>query len=423
MHSRNYLLIMSALAACAVLSQGCSQASGQGPERIPVYEVQDLQGNPVSLEDLRGRPALVNVWATWCEPCREEIPYLQSLHEEYSARGLQIVGASVDSAGETGRVASFADSMGVTYAIWRDPAEKATFGFQMLGLPETILLDGDGAVLHQWRGAIEPGRDVEIRIEGALGMEGSGPPEEYGIETVGLGIAFAAGILSFLSPCVLPLIPTYATFIAGTSVKEIAGSAPGRPASRIPVLSRGVLFVIGFSVVFITLGVVVSYLGSVFADVTAWIERIGGAIIILFGLHLLGVLKIRQLNYQRTLDMSNRSATNTGTLLVGMAFGAGWTPCIGPILAGILTIAAASTTVYDGAVLLSVYSAGLAIPFVLSALAINQFLVFFRSIRRWMGWIERVSGALLIGIGILLLTGSLTALSNMFGNTLTLESG
>jgi len=421
MHSKNCLLMVSALVACSVLSQGHSPAFGQGPERIPVYEVQDLQGNPVSLEDLRGRPALVNVWATWCEPCREEIPYLQSLHEEYSPRGLQIVGASIDSAGETDRVVSFADSMGVTYAIWRDPAEKATFGFQMLGLPETVLLDEDGAVLHQWRGAVEPGRDVEIRIEGALGMEGPGSPEAYEIGTIGLGIAFAAGILSFLSPCVLPLIPTYATFIAGTSVKEIAGPGPGRPASRILVFSRGVLFVIGFSVIFITLGVAVSYLGSVFADVTAWIERIGGAIIVLFGLHLLGILKIRQLNYQKTLDVSGRSATNTGTLLVGMAFGAGWTPCIGPILAGILTIAATSTTVYDGAVLLSVYSAGLAVPFVLSALAINQFLVFFRSIRRWMGWIERVSGALLIGIGILLLTGSLTALSGMFGSTLTLD--
>ena len=174
------------------------------------------------------------------------------------------------------------------------------------------------------------------------------------------------------------------------------------------------MFVLGFTIVFVTLGVTVSYASSFFVDATTWIERIGGIIIIAFGLHLLGILNIKRLNQQKSFDFSKRSTKNVGSILVGMAFGAGWTPCIGPILAGILTIAATSSTISDGALLLGAYSTGLAIPFILSALAIDQFLIFFKKIKKWIGWIERVSGIMLIGIGVLLLTGSLTMINSMF---------
>lgn len=396
--------------------------------RIPKYEVFDLEGNPVSLKDLEGNPVLINVWATWCEPCRRELPYLQSLHEKYSENGLIIVGTSIDTAGKDEQVKSFSETMGMTYTVWRDSSDKATFAFRMMGVPETVLLASDGSILHQWKGPIEPGMDVEPRIENALGITSDLELESLAsIQNVGLAIAFSAGLLSFLSPCILPLIPAYTSFITGMSLKELSsksstvtnsGNTQSKFKIKTTVLGRGSMFVLGFTIVFVTLGVTVSYASSFFVDATTWIERIGGIIIIAFGLHLLGILNIKRLNQQKSFDFSKRSTKNVGSILVGMAFGAGWTPCIGPILAGILTIAATSSTISEGALLLGAYSTGLAIPFILSALAIDQFLIFFQKIKKWIGWIERISGIMLIGIGILLLTGSLTVINSIFSDSL-----
>ena len=400
---------------------------------MPTYEARDVNGNPVSLDDLSGSPVLVNVWATWCEPCRRELPYLQSLHEAYSSDGLRVVGASIDAADDSLLVKNFASNMGMTYDIWLDPNDKATFAFRMIGVPETVLLDPDGAVIKQWRGPIEPGMGVETLIEDALGIRPEQPGDTslviaHGIrqaEPAELVLAFSAGLLSFLSPCVLPLIPAYATFITGMSLREISvrrtdsGSLSKQSMNiRTAVLTRGLLFVLGFSAVFVSLGVAVSYVSSLF-DLAVWIERIGGVVIIVFGLHLLGLLKIKSLYKQKSLDLSKRSTGNVGSLLVGMGFGAGWTPCIGPILAGILTVAAASSSVSAGAVLLTTYAAGLAVPFILSALAMDRFMAFLHVARRWMGWFERITGIVLIGMGVLLLTGSLSALAAIFGESLT----
>ncbi|ABK76700.1 cytochrome c biogenesis protein [Cenarchaeum symbiosum A] len=381
---------------------------------------------------------MINVWATWCEPCRRELPYLQSLHEQYSDDGLVMIGTSIDTSGKDRQVANYAREVGMTYEIWRDINDKATFAFRMIGVPETVLLDADGSIIQQWKGPIEPGMGVEETIEAALGIAPAGVIESGSVgiseaEVIGLAVAFSAGLLSFLSPCVLPLVPAYATFITGMSLKELSsgrtntgGGAQSRLRVRTVALTRGSLFVLGFSVVFVSLGIAVSYVSSLF-DAAMWIERIGGIAIIIFGLHLLGVFRIRRLNMEKRFDLSGRSTRNAGSFLVGMGFGAGWTPCIGPILAGILTLAATSSGAGSGALLLTVYSAGLAIPFILSALAINQFLVFFKRIRKWMGWIERASGILLIGIGALLLTGSLSALTAAFNDTLvpgmTVDSG
>ena len=180
------------------------------------------------------------------------------------------------------------------------------------------------------------------------------------------------------------------------------------------LFSKGLLFVLGFSIIFVILGSAVSYAGTMFDEATLWIERIGGIVLIAFGLHLIGILK---LNMQKSMNFQNRSTKNIGSLFVGMAFGAGWTPCIGPILAGILTMAATSSSWGAGTSLLIAYSAGLAIPFIISALAIDRFMTFFNKIKRWIGWIERGSGILLIGIGGLLLTGSLSVLASYFPNT------
>ncbi len=264
------------------------------------------------------------------------------------------------------------------------------------------------------------------------------------MDQINIGIAFAAGLLSFLSPCVLPLIPAYATFITGMSLKdlsniqnsgnsitpsnekitesadgheELVGSTGSKLKIQTMVLTKGLLFVLGFSIIFVILGSAVSYAGTMFDEATLWIERIGGIVLIAFGLHLIGILKLNKLNMQKSINFQNRSTKNIGSLFVGMAFGAGWTPCIGPILAAILTMAATSSSWGAGTSLLIAYSAGLAIPFIISALAIDRFISFFNKIKRWIGWIERASGILLIGIGGLLLTGSLAVLASYFPNS------
>ena len=160
------------------------------------------------------------------------------------------------------------------------------------------------------------------------------------------------------------------------------------------------------------LGTTVSFMGNLFFDSIQWIERIGGVVLIVLGLHMIGLFKIPKLEKQMRFDMGKRNSGKFGPLVVGMAFGAGWTPCIGPILAGILTIAASSSSVITGASLLGVYSLGLAIPFLISAIAIDRFLVFFTRIKSKMVWIEKISGGLFVIFGIVLLTGSLVYLNN-----------
>ena len=200
------------------------------------------------------------------------------------------------------------------------------------------------------------------------------------------------------------------------SAKELSQetSQSTRSKLRLTATVKGIMFVIGFSIIFMLLGTTVSFMGNLFFDSIQWIERIGGVILIVLGLHMVGVFKIPRLEKQMRFDMAKRNSGKFGPLVVGMAFGAGWTPCIGPILAGILTIAASSSSVITGASLLGVYSLGLAIPFLISAIAIDRFLVFFTKIKSKMLWIEKISGILFVIFGIVLLTGSLVYLNNFF---------
>ena len=230
-------------------------------------------------------------------------------------------------------------------------------------------------------------------------------------ETVGLPIALAAGVLSFLSPCVLPLVPSYLSFVTGMTLDELQEGQ-----ERQFVLLHSLLFVAGFSAVFILLGASASYMGLFFNAYEEWIAGIGGALIILLGLHLLGVFRFAALLREKRVYLAEKPTGKLGTIAVGAAFGAGWTPCIGPILGSILTLAGASETLWSGVGLLSVYSLGLAVPFLLSALALERFLSAFKRFRRFIPWMERASGTLLIVLGILLITGSFTILSGYLAN-------
>jgi cytochrome c-type biogenesis protein len=223
---------------------------------------------------------------------------------------------------------------------------------------------------------------------------------------VGIAIAFTAGLLSFLSPCVLPLVPSYLTFVTGMSLEDLQEGV-----NRRATFVHSVLFVLGFSTIFVLLGAAASFLGQFFRYYEVWIARIGGLIIIVLGLHLAGVLRLTPLMREKRVHLADKPVGYLGTLGVGIAFGAGWTPCIGPILGAILTYGFSQDTMWAGVGLLSVYSLGLAVPFLLAALALDGFLQVFKRFRRWMPVVEKASGVLLIVLGLLLLTGRFTVLS------------
>jgi len=221
--------------------------------------------------------------------------------------------------------------------------------------------------------------------------------------------AFVAGLLSFLSPCVLPLVPGYVSLISGTGAETLEAQNNRRVLGTVMVNS--ITFIIGFSIVFIMLGAGATVLGQLVGRFRRDLTFIAGLVIIIFGLHLTGLLKIKALYADKRMHDVKGGSSPLGAFLVGFAFAFGWTPCIGPILAGILTLAAAEETVTKGMALLAVYSAGLAVPFLLTSLGVDRFLAFYSRFRRHLHAVEVVSGVLLIVIGALVLTGRFTVLS------------
>jgi cytochrome c-type biogenesis protein len=231
--------------------------------------------------------------------------------------------------------------------------------------------------------------------------------------------AFIAGVLSFISPCVLPLIPGYLSYISGLTLDEMQGtggaSAVAVARSRRRVLIASIFFILGFSVVFVSLGAAASAIGQyLLAPGTGrlrLVTKVAGAVVIVFGLHTMGVLRIDWLYSEKRVQVERKPRGVFGAFVVGLAFAFGWTPCIGPILSGILAIAASKNTVGQGIQLLAVYSLGLGIPFLITALAINHFFAAFAKIRRHYHKIEIVSGLLLVAIGVLIFTDRFTIIA------------
>ena len=229
--------------------------------------------------------------------------------------------------------------------------------------------------------------------------------------TLGVIVAFSAGLLSFLSPCVLPLIPSYVTFITGLSLDNVQGA-------RKAALVHGTLFVLGFTLIFLALGAGATVLGQTLLSYRDLISRVGGVVIIVFGLYLMGVLNIGMLSRERRFHVADKPAGYLGTVFVGVAFGAGWTPCLGPILGSILIYTGSQADLGRGMWLLFAYSLGLAVPFLLSAVAIERFSAFFQRMKRQMVWVSRIAGLVMIGIGALMVTNYFTILAAWL-NTLT----
>jgi cytochrome c-type biogenesis protein len=220
--------------------------------------------------------------------------------------------------------------------------------------------------------------------------------------------AFVAGLVSFLSPCVLPLVPGYVSLISGAAVEELK-TQNGRLLRK--VMLNSAAFIIGFSIVFITLGAVATEVGQLFAQYKSLLARVAGVVIILFGLHLTGIFQIKALLADTRLHSIKGGSTVWGAFAIGFAFAFGWTPCVGPILGVVLGFAAAQDTVVKGILLLAVYSAGLAVPFLLTSLGIERFLKFYNRFKFHMHAVEVASGGLLIALGVLLALGRFTLIS------------
>jgi cytochrome c-type biogenesis protein len=231
--------------------------------------------------------------------------------------------------------------------------------------------------------------------------------------SVSLFGAVLAGLISFISPCVLPIVPGYLSFISGVNMAELKdGERPAGLARRVGITSLA--FVLGFSTVFVALGAAATMVGYYLQQYKRELGMIGGVVIIILGLHTAGILPIKWLLYEKRAEVKTRPLGLIGAYVVGLAFAFGWTPCIGPILGAILLYASQQATVGEGVLLLMAYSAGLGIPFVLSGLAINSFFAAFGRIRRHMKAVEYVSGALLVGVGLLLVTDRLAVLAQYF---------
>lgn len=239
---------------------------------------------------------------------------------------------------------------------------------------------------------------------------------------VSFGLAFLAGLISFLSPCVLPVVPGYLTFVSGMTLDELRDGDVGRARSR--AVLHALLFGAGFGLVFMSLGAAATAAGQLLTRWLPLLTRLGGALIVLFGLYMAGVVRLPGLARERRVHLASRPGGWLGSVAVGIAFGAGWTPCIGPVLASILLYAGLEQTVLEGTLLLGTYGLGLAVPFVGSAVALNWFLAGSTHLRRWLPWVERGAGIVLIVLGLLMLSGHFTALTAFLadlGQAFTLE--
>lgn len=233
---------------------------------------------------------------------------------------------------------------------------------------------------------------------------------------ISLWVAFSAGVISFISPCVMPLVPSYISYISGLSFQQVQEAHPDFRV-RLAILTHSVAFIIGFSTVFVGLGALAGLASSTFQQFMQegliWIQRVGGLLVFLFGVHMSGLFHFGVLLGDKRVHLQHKPAGLVGTFIVGLAFAAGWTPCIGPVLGSILlNVASSNGGVQEGVMLLSAYSAGLGLPFLLAGLLFHAFLSFFNRFKKYVRIVEIVTGAILMIVGVMLvfdLFGRLTS--------------
>jgi cytochrome c-type biogenesis protein len=232
------------------------------------------------------------------------------------------------------------------------------------------------------------------------------------VHQLNIATAFLAGLVSFISPCVLPLVPSYLSFLTGTSLEDLKSESSVRARAR--VFAHALAFIAGFTVIFMAIGLSASAVGGIFVNNKRLVELLGGVVIIVLGLHMMGILKIPILMMDKRVHLTPRKQSLWVSFLVGLGFAAGWSPCIGPILSGIILLAAEQKTLGEATFLLFVYSMGLAIPFLITAAAITQSLEALGRIKRYLPVIEATSGAILVATGIIVATDQFTRVAGFF---------
>ncbi|MGE5315424.1 MAG: cytochrome c biogenesis CcdA family protein [Acidobacteriota bacterium] len=237
------------------------------------------------------------------------------------------------------------------------------------------------------------------------------------MENIGIVTAFIFGLLSFVSPCVLPIVPGYISFISGFSLEEMKDSASNKSAMR-SIILNSVFFILGFTLVFIIMGATATSIGRILNEHLDLVSKVAGVLIVIFGLHMAGAFKLNFLNYEKRFHMQDKKFGILGSFLVGTAFAFGWTPCIGPVLAGILVVASQQETVMQGILLLASYSLGLGIPFFITGVSINLFFGFFNKVKKYFHAIEVAGGTLLVVLGILIFTNYLTVIASYIARLL-----
>ncbi len=237
--------------------------------------------------------------------------------------------------------------------------------------------------------------------------------------SVDIWTAFGAGILSFISPCILPIIPSFMFFIGGTSAGALRSEEENeKKQSQKQILLSALCFILGFSIVFIALGATATSLGQVLKSQQELLRKLGGVMVIVLGLHMMGVIEIKALLYEKRMHFKARPPGYLGAVLIGLSFALGWTPCIGPILGAILAVASTKSNISEGIMLLSMYSLGLGIPFFITALMMDRIFVHFRKLQKHMQTISIVSGVFLILVGIMIFTNMMQVFSNYLFNIL-----
>ena len=374
----------------------------------PTFALPDLAGRTIRLSDFQGKVTLVNFWATWCIPCTTEIPHFVKLHEALKNQGFEIIGINIWDDADSARQYVRDNKIPYTVVIGTDQTAN-DFG-NVSGLPTSFLIDRTGKVVKRYFALKED--TLQVLEADVRSLLGSGSVAASAATKISFLTAFLAGVFSFLSPCVLPLVPSYVSFITGISFQEITQETRDEARIRRLAAIHSVLFIAGFSLIFILMGASATYLGGVFFKHRALLEKIVGVLIILFGIHITGLINIKFLQFEKRFHLQEKPLGYLGTILVGFSFGVGWTPCIGPILGSILGYAATLGNLWSGVILLSFYSLGLAIPFFASSIAINSFLQYFKRIRRYIPVINAASGIFLVVVGALIFTGQFTRLAS-----------
>ena len=253
-------------------------------------------------------------------------------------------------------------------------------------------------------------RSSGIPTEFSRSLLGACPTLSQSITNISLVAAFSAGLLSFVSPCVLPLVPSYISYVTGLSIEQLTDSTV-RSKLKKTIVVNALLFIGGFSAVFISFGASASFIGQALVTYQDVVRRIGGIVIVVFGLYLLGILNISFLKMEHRFQFRSRPAGYVGSFLIGVAFAAGWTPCVGPVLGTILLYASTTESMLNGVLLLTSYSLGLGVPLFLTALGVDRFLAYFKQARLYLWGVSTVSGVMLIVVGVMIYANSLTMIT------------